>query len=60
MAAIYRQCWQVEMFLKSINQNPRIKNLTGTRANALKIAIWTALIGLLMVRVLELPAQIVH
>jgi IS4 transposase len=60
VAAIYRQCWQVEMFLKSINQNPRIKNLTGTPANALKIAIWTALIGLLMVRVLELPAQIVH
>jgi hypothetical protein len=49
IAEIYRQRWQIELFL-------RIKTFVGTSENALHIQIWTALIALLMLRFLQLSS----
>jgi len=58
VAAIYQARWQVELFFKSIKQNLRIKTFVGTSANTLKIQIWTALIGLLLVRFFQLRSKV--
>lgn len=42
IAAIYKDCWQVEIFFKTIMQNLKIRTFVGTSANALLIQIWTA------------------
>jgi hypothetical protein len=47
IAEIYRQRWQIELFVKAIKQNLRIKTFVGTSENALHIQIWTALIAIL-------------
>lgn len=39
IAEIYRQRWQIELFLKAIKQNLRIKTFVGTSENALHIQI---------------------
>ena len=57
IAAIYKERWQIELFFKALKQNLRVKTFVGTTANALKTQIWTALIALLMVRLLQLQAK---
>src|ERR1700686_2147507 len=42
IAALYKRRWQVELFLKWIKQNLRIRHLYGTSENAVKTQIWTA------------------
>jgi IS4 transposase len=42
IAALYKQRWQVEFFLKWIKQHLRIKRFIGTSENALKTQIWIA------------------
>ncbi len=58
IAAIYKERWQIEIFFKALKQNLKIKTFVGTSANAVKIQIWTALIAMLMLRFLQLRAQL--
>jgi IS4 transposase len=53
IAAIYKERWQIEIFFKTIKQNPRIKTFVGTSPNALLIQIWTALIAVLILKYLK-------
>lgn len=53
IAEIYKQRWQIELFFKAIKQNLKIKTFVGTSANAVKIQIWTALISMLLLKLLQ-------
>jgi hypothetical protein len=57
VAAVYKQRWQIELLFKALKQNLRVKTFVGTTANALKTQIWTALIALLLVKLLQLLAS---
>jgi len=50
IAAIYKDRWEIELFFKTLKQHLRVKTFVGTSENALRIQIWTALIGLLLLR----------
>ena len=52
MSGVYKDCWPIEIFFKTIQQNLRIKTFVGTSANAVMIQIWTALITLLLLKYL--------
>lgn len=54
LAAIYKDRWQIELFFKALKQNLRIKTFLGTNANAVRIQIWTALIAMLMLKLLQM------
>lgn len=53
IAAIYKDRWQIEIFFKLLKQNLKIKTFEGTSANALLIQIWTALIAILLLKILQ-------
>jgi hypothetical protein len=53
IAAIYKERWQIELFFKLLKHQLKIKTFVGTSANAVRIQIWTALIGVLIVRYLQ-------
>jgi len=57
IAAIYKERWRIETFFKALKQNLKIKTFVGTSANAVKIQIWTALIAMLILRLLQLRSQ---
>jgi hypothetical protein len=56
IAMIYKKRWQIEIFFKTIKQNLKIKTFVGTTANALKIQIWTALLVMLILKILRAQA----
>lgn len=41
IAAIYKERWKIELFLKALKQNWTVKTFVGTSGNALRIQIWT-------------------
>jgi len=53
IAMIYKERGQIEIFFKTIKQNLKIKTFVGTNANALKIQIWTALLVILILKILK-------
>jgi hypothetical protein len=53
IAAIYRERWQIELFFKALKQNLKIKTFVGTSANAVRIQIWTALIAIMLLKILQ-------
>jgi IS4 transposase len=53
IADIYRERWQIELFFKALKQNLKIKTFVGTSANAVRIQIWTALIAILLLKILQ-------
>lgn len=57
IAAIYKQRWQIELFFKSLKQNLRIKTFVGTSANAVHIQIWTALIAIVLIKLLQFRSR---
>jgi hypothetical protein len=57
IAAIYRERWQIEVFFRALKQNLRVKTFVGTSANAVRIQIWTALIAILLLKLLQLRAK---
>jgi transposase len=57
IAAIYKERWRIETFFKALKQNLKIKTFVGTSANAVKIQIWTALIAMLILRLLQLRSK---
>jgi len=58
IAAIYKDRWQIELFFKALKQNLKIKTFVGTSANAVKIQVWTALITMLVLKYLQMRAQL--
>ena len=57
IAAIYKDRWQIELFFKTIKQNLKIKTFVGTSENAVKIQIWTALICILLLKILQMRSS---
>jgi len=53
IADIYRERWQIELLFKALKQNLKIKTFVGTSANAVRIQIWTALIAILLLKILQ-------
>ena len=58
IAAIYKDRWQIELFFKALKQNLKIKTFVGTSANAVKIQVSTALITMLVLKYLQMRAQL--
>lgn len=58
VAAIYKQRWQIELFFKALKQNLRIKTFVGTSANAVRTQIWTALIAIVLMKLLQFRSQL--
>jgi hypothetical protein len=58
IASIYKERWQIELFFKSIKQNLRIKTFVGTSRNALFTQIWTALVAILMLKIMKLKSKL--
>lgn len=57
IAAIYKERWQIELFFKALKQNLKIKTFVGTSANAVRIQIWTALIAIVLYKLLQLRSK---
>jgi hypothetical protein len=53
IARMYRDRWQIEVFFKTLKQHLKIKTFVGTSENALLVQIWTALIGVLALKLLK-------
>ena len=53
IAQLYKCRWQIEIFFRDIKQLLHIKTFIGTTENAVKIQIWTALITILILKVLK-------
>jgi len=58
IAAIYQQRWQIELFFKALKQNLKIKTFVGTSANAVRIQIWTALIAIVLLKLLQFRSRL--
>ncbi len=54
---IYKDRWQIESFFKAIKQNLKIKTFVGTSENAVKTQIWTALLCMLMLKILQMRSK---
>jgi hypothetical protein len=54
VAGIYKERWQIELFFKAIKQNLKIKTFVGTSQNAVQIQIWTALLCMLVLKILQM------
>lgn len=54
VARLYKERWQIELFFKALKQNFRVKTFVGTSANAVKTQLWTALIAILLLKILQL------
>ena len=50
---LYKARWTIEIFFRDIKQLLHIKTFIGTSENAVKIQIWTALITILMLKMLR-------
>jgi len=53
ISAIYKERWQIELFFKALKQSLKIKTFVGISANAVRIQIWTALIAMLLIKILQ-------
>lgn len=54
---IYKDRWQIELFFKALKQNLKVKTFVGTSENAVKIQIWTALIAILLLKLMQLKSS---
>lgn len=54
IARIYKDRWQIELFFKAIKQTLKIKTFVGTSENAVKTQIWTALLCMLILKILQM------
>jgi Transposase DDE domain/Domain of unknown function (DUF4372) len=58
VAEVYKNRWQIELFFKALKQSCKVKTFVGTSANALKTQIWTALIAVLLVKILHMRSSV--
>lgn len=54
---LYKQRWLVEIFFRDIKQHLKIKSFIGCSENAVLTQIWTALITMLLLKVLKKKAE---
>lgn len=54
---LYKSRWEIEVFFRDIKQLLHIKTFIGTSKNAVMIQIWTALITILLLKVLRATAK---
>jgi hypothetical protein len=54
---LYKSRWQIEIFFREIKQLLNIKSFIGTTENAVLIQIWTALITILILKVMKAMAK---
>ena len=57
IADLYKSRWQVEVFFRDIKQLLHIKTFIGTSKNAVMIQIWSALITILLLKVMKNMAK---
>lgn len=57
VAELYKQRWHIEIFFRDIKRHLKIKSFVGTSENAVLIQIWTALITMLLLKVLKQKAK---
>jgi hypothetical protein len=57
VAEVYKNRWQIELFFKALKQSCKVKTFVGTSANALKTQIWTALVAILLVKILHMRSS---
>jgi len=57
ISRLYKARWTIEIFFRDIKQLLHIKTFIGTSENAVKIQIWTALITILILKVLRSIAE---
>ena len=57
ISRLYKARWTIEIFFRDIKQLLHIKTFIGTSENAVKIQIWTALISILVLKVLRSIAK---
>lgn len=57
ISELYKSRWQIEIFFREIKQHLRIKSFIGTSKNAVMTQIWTALITILILKVLKAKAK---
>ena len=53
ISKLYKARWTIEIFFRDIKQLLHIKTFIGTSENAIKIQIWTALITILLLKILR-------
>lgn len=53
ISELYKSRWQIEIFFREIKQLLHIKSFIGTSENAVMIQIWTALITILVLKMLK-------
>jgi len=51
ISAIYRERWQIGLLFKALKQSLMI--IVGTSANAVRTQIWTALLAMLLIKILQ-------
>ena len=56
IARIYKDRWQIELFFKALKQYLKVKTFVGTSENAVQIQIWTALLAILLLKMLKLKS----
>ncbi|WP_375578832.1 IS4 family transposase [Marivirga tractuosa] len=54
---LYKSRWEIEVFFRDIKQLLHIKTFIGTSENAVMIQIWTALITILLLKVMKHQAK---
>lgn len=54
---LYKSRWEIEVFFRDIKQLLHIKTFIGTSENAVMIQIWTALITILLLKVMKAKAK---
>ncbi|WP_317192278.1 transposase [Cyclobacterium marinum] len=57
MGDLYKSRWEIEVFYRDIKQLLHIKTFIGTSKNAVMIQIWTALITILLLKVMKETAK---
>ncbi len=57
IAELYKRRWSIESFFKDIKTHLKIKSFIGTSLNAVMIQIWTALITILLLKLLQKEAK---
>ena len=58
IAQLYKDRWQIELFFKALKQNLKLKTFVGTSRNAVHIQIWTALITMLLLKMLQFRSKL--
>ncbi|UII25768.1 IS4 family transposase [Fulvivirga maritima] len=54
---LYKARWEIEVFFRDVKQLLHIKTFVGTSKNAVMIQIWTALITILLLKVMKATAK---